>query len=141
MDDAFVLRNFFSFRYRFRMFDVFICMPYETKQTKYIQQFPVDVIKPKPLPRNVINGNFTQANNASNNTALKSTTETTKTSTNNISTVSMKTTDSQNIPVNTTNAVAQIEPAKTKTESLIQRFSKISGNTDATPELKRIVSK
>lgn len=54
----------------------------------------------------------------------------------------MKSTDSQNIPVNSSHAVAQLEPAKTKTESLIQRFSKISGNNDATPELmKRISSK
>lgn len=73
---------------------------------------------------------------------MKITSETTKTSTINISTVSMKSTDSQNIPVNSSHAVAQLEPAKTKTESLIQRFSKISGNNDATPELmKRISSK
>lgn len=110
----------------------------------HVWNLAVDIIKPKPLPRNIINGNSTQANNAQtiNSTTLKSTSETTKTSTNNLTTVSMQTTDSQNIAVNATNA-AQLEPAKiSKTESLIQRFTKISGNNDATPELmKRISSK
>lgn len=54
----------------------------------------------------------------------------------------MKTTDSQHIAVNASQAVAQLEPAKSKTESLIQRFTKITGNSDAAPELmKRISSK
>ncbi|XP_031620419.1 F-actin-uncapping protein LRRC16A isoform X2 [Contarinia nasturtii] len=104
-----------------------------------------DVIKPKPLPRNVINGNFTHANCSNNSTFLNSTVNETVDTTSSTETTTLTTHTTSAIKnSNYTNSIPAITSAISKTESLIQRFSfnSSSNNSKSPPEvLKRISSK
>lgn len=102
--------------------------------------FLVDIIKPKPLPRNVINGNFTQANSSNNNSTINETNSTTTTTTTSSEIITtMATTTAKTVNSNAPVVTASIS----KTESLIQRFSFNSSNTSkSSPDVvKRISSK
>lgn len=131
----------------------------------YIFLSLVDIIKPKPLPRNVINGNFTHAinSNSSNNSTSTNANELNNSTNNKLATATITptavpatvtapttntttTTPSTNITtttknVNHTSTPATVIPSTvSKTESLIQRFS--MNNSKSQPDvLKRISSK
>lgn len=141
-----MLTRWFDFRFRFYSLNF-----------HFVSSFIVDIIKPKPLPRNVINGNFTQAN-SSNNPSTNNSTETINTTTNS----SVATTASDSNTTNTSNksvishtatpavnttTTTTTTSAVSKTESLIQRFSfsnsTNNGNTSKSPPevMKRMNSK
>lgn len=108
--------------------------------------FLVDIIKPKPLPRNILNGN---ANHTNNNVTSSSV------STNPISQTATKATSITSAALNnenrssivsitsSTNVNHSLSTSPGKTESLVQRFSfSNSSNRKSPPEvLKRIAGK
>lgn len=113
--------------------------------------FLVDIIKPKPLPRNVLNGHSLHSQNSigSNNTnsvsqtitstiASKSSTTKESTATSNGNNNTESTLISSTAPPMTTTTTTS---AASKTESLIQRFSiNSSSNGKTTPEVFRRIS-
>lgn len=110
--------------------------------------FLVEIIKPKPLPRNVINGNFIQAN-SSNNSTTNNSTETINTTTNSSAAIMASETITTNTPAKsvisqTATTSSANSTTISKTESLIQRFSfnSSSNNGKSPPEvMKRMNSK
>ncbi|XP_055315932.1 F-actin-uncapping protein LRRC16A isoform X4 [Sitodiplosis mosellana] len=107
-----------------------------------------DIIKPKPLPRNVIN--FTQANSSNNSSTVNNSNENTTSTTANTTPATATTVAAatETTPANTPAKSASTNPAMpvvtstvSKTESLIQRFS-FNSSSKSTPDvMKRISSK
>lgn len=115
-----------------------------------ISFFLVDIIKPKPLPRNV-NGNFVQTNNNSNNnynstmqinaidSSVNPSSNVTRKSSTSESTAS--TPIKQNSSYIPSPAANSVSSTLSKTESLIQRFSFNISNKSPPEATKRIGSK